>query len=145
MDAEQVNRSAVNYAPVPWMCCHVADSFAPHPPSAIWTDAQAAVNVVDTIVAGWLALADFTRLVSADKRRRVLILSGVDYDTWCGLERHNLGPWDALLAGLDLELPTFAEYRARVADLEEGERLSHIVVDEGRSALAGRRIEAVLP
>jgi len=29
-----VNRSAVNYARVPWMCCHVADSFAPHPPSA---------------------------------------------------------------------------------------------------------------
>lgn len=108
--------------------------------AAVWAQSQAAVATIEATVAGWSALASFTRLVTVNPRRRVLVLADVDYPTWCNLERHNHGPWDALLAGLTLSLPTFAKYRARVRVIEQGEQQPETVIDRGRSHTAGRRI-----
>lgn len=108
--------------------------------AAVWAQAQAAVSTIDAAVAGWSAVASFTRLATANPRRRVLVLADVCYATWCNLERHNHGPWDALLAGLPLSLPSFAEYRARVRVIEHGEQEPETVIDRGRSHIAGREI-----
>ena len=102
--------------------------------------ARDAVATIDATVAGWSALATFTRLVTPNPHRRVLHLAAVDYPTWVTLQQTKLGPWDALLVGLTLGLPTFAEYRGRVATIERGEQEPVTVVDTERSGIAGRVI-----
>ena len=112
--------------------------------ATVWAQARAAAGTIDTIAAGWIALGTFTRAVSDDPRRRALRLVDVDYTTWveAKLEHKRLTPWDAVLAGLTLSLPTFDEYRQRIAritaEVADAERAFHadaLAYATGRPAL----------
>ncbi len=109
--------------------------------AAVWAQAQAADAVISDLVSGWTALGDFTRLVRSDPRYAALRLASVDYPTWAahGLQGRRLTGWDAVRVGLTLELPTPAEYRTRIADLERGRQraTSAKPTDSRRSLIAG--------
>jgi len=89
-----------------------------------WAAAQRAAATIDTIAAGWYALATFTRLAQPTTRHRPLRIAEVDYDQWTehGLTDAKANPWTAVLAGLTLSLPSFSEYKRRVAAIEQAER-----------------------
>lgn len=109
-----------------------------------WAKANDAASTIDTISAGWQALGTLTRTVAEDPRYRALRLVDVDYTDWirAELERKRLAPWDALLAGLSLSLPSYAEYRqriaritAKVADAERADHADALAYATGRPAL----------
>lgn len=108
----------------------------------VWADAQAAAATVATITAGWSALVDLGRLATLDPRHRILRLAAVDYDTWHDqqLAFTTTTPWQAVLLGLPLSLPTPAEYQARVRHIENGSRKVQPVLDPGRSHIAGQPV-----
>lgn len=85
----------------------------------VWAQAQAATKTIETIRSGWVALVEFTRTAQINPDHRVLQLAAVDHQTWVrhDLHRKNLTPWQYLLEGLTLTLPTAAEYRTRVRAL----------------------------
>lgn len=87
----------------------------------VWAAATKAARTIDTINHGWVALARLCR-VDAGANYQPLRLAAIDWDTWKTQElaRKSLTPWDAIGLGLHLDLPTLAEYRARVATLEQG-------------------------
>jgi hypothetical protein len=108
-----------------------------------WSGAQAAVATINTITAGWLALAMFTHGAPNDQRYPALRLAAVDYQTWEAreLERRKVTPWEAVLAGLTLTLPSFEQYAQRVATIEAGQRAAtQAPIDGLRSHIAGREI-----
>ncbi len=112
-----------------------------------WAAAQRAVATIDTIAAGWSALGSFTRLVQPTNRHRMLRIAEVDYDQWI---EHRLAdakadPWTAMLAGLTLSLPSFAEYKRRVGAIEQAQREPVTVIDTERSSVAGREIRVSAP
>jgi len=88
----------------------------------VWAKATAAVKVIDAAEAGWQALGEITRTATSDRRYVVLRIADVPYSEWISseLEGKKLKPWDAMLAGLALSLPTVSEYRERVAVIEAG-------------------------
>lgn len=108
-----------------------------------WASAQAASATIEAVVSGWSALGDFTRLAPLAPRYRTLRLAAVDLDTW---HNHRLAhgtatPWEAVLAGLDLHLPTFSEYRDRVRSLEDQQAQADVPeLDPLRTHIAGRPI-----
>ena len=109
--------------------------------ATVWAQARAAAGTIDTIAAGWFALGAFTRAVSDDPRRRALRLVDVDYTTWveAELEHKRLTPWDAVLAGLTLSLPTVDEYRQRLAVITQAEAAeAQRVADAGHRYATGR-------
>ena len=110
--------------------------------ASVWAEARKASATIGTIEAGWAALGEFTRTVTVDPNRQVLRLAAVDFETWQakGLRRARLTPWEYLLAGLALSLPTLDEYRSRVSVIEEAEAAPEMVVDRERSHIAGREI-----
>lgn len=113
-----------------------------HDIAAVWAAAQNAAATIDTITGGWSALAEFTRLASVNRNLLVLRFADVDYPTW---DRHHLTekrltPWEAVILGLQLSLPTLGEYRARAAAIELGESAPEQMLDTQRSAVAGRDI-----
>lgn len=110
--------------------------------AAVWAQAQAAVATIDTIIGGWQALGEFTHTLQNNPNYRVLRLAAVDYQTWTAnnLHRAKLTPWEILTVGLNLTLPSFAEYRTRVRVIEQGEQEPETVIDRGRSHIAGREI-----
>ena len=115
--------------------------------ASVWASARDAVATIDTIAAGWSALGSFTRLVQPTTRHRMLRIAEVSYDQWT---EHRLAdakadPWTAVLAGLTLSLPTFAQHRARVAAIEQAEREPVTVIDTERSSVAGREIRVPAP
>lgn len=89
----------------------------------MWAKANDAAHVIDTIAAGWFALGTLTRAVRDDPRYRALRTVDVDYTDWirAALERKRLAPWDAILAGLSLSLPSYADYTERVARITADE------------------------
>jgi hypothetical protein len=114
----------------------------------VWAQATSASEVIDTIRTGWVALAQFTRLATIDPRYPVLRMAAVSGAVWTerNLERQQLSPWEALIAGLDLSLPTFGEYRQRVAQLEADLQravVDAVPVDTQRSLIAGRPIKVL--
>jgi len=88
----------------------------------VWAKATTAVKVIEAADAGWQALGEITRASSSDQRYRVLRIADVPYSEWISseLEGKKLKPWDAMLAGLTLSLPTMSEYRQRVAVIVAG-------------------------
>jgi len=110
--------------------------------ASVWAEARKASATIGTIEAGWAALGEFTRTVTVDPNRQVLRLAAVDFETWKakGLRRARLTPWQILLTGLTLSLPTLEEYRDRVRAIEEAEAAPEMVVDRERSHIAGREI-----
>ena len=114
--------------------------------AAVWTTALAASATIDDIAAGWMALHHFTRQVANDRRHRVLRTIDVDYQTWTeqSLADRTLSPWDAVLAGLALQLPTVAEYRERVRTIEDGaRRTAEREAQAAHDRLTGRRVAHV--
>jgi hypothetical protein len=114
--------------------------------AAVWADAQSASAVITTITGGWVALGQLTDLARVDQRFRVLHLVDVDYQTWQDqqLERRKLTPWQAVLAELTLSLPTMAEYRRRIAAIEDGHRQAQQRAEaEARAYGSGRRVDTV--
>lgn len=109
----------------------------------IWSAAVSASQVIEAINAGWVALAQYTRLASIDPRYSLLRIASVDYATWTDkqLDRQKVTPWDAVILGLDPSLPTFTEYRRRVQTLEQHSQAAALPpIDTQRSAIAGREI-----
>jgi hypothetical protein len=87
-----------------------------------WGRAQAATRTINTITDAWLALGEFARLVRLDPRYPVLRIAAVDAETWreAQLDRKRLAPWDAVIAGLTLSLPSMAQYGERITTVERG-------------------------
>jgi len=109
----------------------------------VWLEAQVAVATIDTAITGWSALGEFTRLAPTDHHHRVLRLAAVSYQEWMtqGLRESKLKPWEAVAAGLDLNLPSFGEYRDRIAVIQQGQSLvDQAPIDRERSHIAGREI-----
>jgi len=109
----------------------------------VWGEAQIAVATIDTCITGWSGLGEFTHLAPIDPRYAVLRLAAVTWQEWAdqGLQGRKVTPWEAVLAGLDLNLPTFGEYRDRIAVIEQGLRQPvPAPIDYGRSHIAGREI-----
>lgn len=111
----------------------------------VWGEAQVAVATVDSAITGWSALGEFTRLAPIDRHHAVLRLAAVTYQEWTdqALQGRKVTPWEAVLTGLDLNLPTFVEYRQRIAIIEQGQRqglVDQAPIDTARSAIAGREI-----
>lgn len=109
---------------------------------AVWAEAQRASEVIEMIRAGWVALAQFTRIVQANPDYKALQLAEVSYSDWTKheLRRRNLQPWEFMLAGLPLSLPTMAEYRQRAQAIIAAMAEVETTVDRMRSSIAGREI-----
>jgi len=112
----------------------------------VWAQAQAAVHDVNTISRGWMALGEFTNRAANDQRHRVLRIAAVTYQTWqdqhfAGGRKSTITPWEAVLAGLTLSLPTYTQYRERVATITDGAQQAEVPpIDRARSHIAGREI-----
>ncbi len=113
----------------------------------VWAAAQRAVSSIDTIVSGWSALGTLTRLVAPNPNYRPLQLAEVSYDQWqaAGLRGKKPKPWELVIVGLTLSLPSFSEYKRRVAAIEQAEREPVTVIDTERSSVAGREIRVPAP
>ena len=110
----------------------------------VWAKARAAVSTVRAVRLGWTSLAEFTGAVKVDNHFRVLSLIDPTVEQWLGdrLRESNPDPWDATLKGYTLDLPTFAEYRQRiarilaeVAEAERADRDDALAYATGRPAL----------
>jgi len=116
--------------------------------AAVWASATAAVGVIDTITAGWTALGELTRTAPADRNHAVLRVADVDYQTWTAKQLHGkrMTPWELVLAGLTLSLPTAREYRERVAAITAARQAEAQLgdIDSLRSAIAGREIRTAV-
>lgn len=110
--------------------------------AGVWATARAAEQTIDTIAAGWMAVGEFTRTVQPSPDFRVLRLAAVDYQTWTAhnLHRAKLTPWEILPLGLELALPTVAEYRQRVQLITDAMAQPATVIDRQRSLVANREI-----
>ncbi|MDI1288844.1 MAG: hypothetical protein PSX37_02685, partial [bacterium] len=108
--------------------------------AAIWTSARAAVAAIDVLVMGWSALGDYTRLAARDPRWTLLRLAAIDPPEFGGFAKRRIGPWDLVLAGEALTLPTFAEYHSRIRVI--GTAVADLAAqsaDRNKASLAGRR------
>ena len=63
----------------------------------------------------------------------------VDFEVW-RTTNPGLTPWEAVLAGFTLDLPSFTGYRERVEAIEAGAAKPETVVDRARSRVAGHEI-----
>lgn len=108
----------------------------------VWAVAQRASRTIETIGAGWTALVTLTRTAQTNPDYRPLQLAEITYPEWLAgdLRRKKLKPWEFLLAGLRLSLPTAAEYRGRVQAIVDGMTRQETVIDTARSAVAGHEI-----
>lgn len=114
----------------------------------VWAEAQNAVATVNSVTAGWAALAEFTHQAANNPRYHLLRIAEVSPATWT---QHQLGQrrltvWEAVILGLELTLPTMSEYRSRVAAIEghEHEQSHQPVIDRTRSLIAGRPIHVTV-
>jgi len=109
--------------------------------ASMWAVATAAVAAIGNIVTGWMALGEFADVVTLNPRHQVLRIAAPTFEQWetHGLEGRHAEPWVLLNEGLDLSLPTFSEYRYRIAVIEQGP-VSQVPIDHTRSHIAGREI-----
>lgn len=108
----------------------------------VWAKARTANKAIGDIVIAWAALGEFTRIAPADQNHRILRLANPDFATWeeRSLTGMKLDAWGCLLAGLTLELPTFAEYRERRAHIAaEKQRVSFELQSAATGIAAGKR------
>ncbi|MEP7194445.1 MAG: hypothetical protein ABI903_16490 [Actinomycetota bacterium] len=107
----------------------------------VWGEAREAAATIDRIIMGWSALGEFTRLANRDQSWNVLRLAVVDLDTIGSLDPRKISPWEAVLAGLELDLPTFTEYQQRVRAIENAKAdWSRQADQRNTDALTGRRV-----
>lgn len=108
----------------------------------LWTQSRAASETVEAVRAGWVAFGDFTGLVRIDPVHRVLNAAEPTYEQWVNnnLRNAKVAPWELLCAGCRLSLPTPSEYHQRVRQITDAANTPEIVVDAGRSNIAGRQI-----
>jgi hypothetical protein len=107
-----------------------------------WGSARAAIAVLDVIDAGWQAAGSVTRLRDRDQRHVALRFAESTYEQWTehGLDRKRVTPWDCVRLGLQLRLPTFAEYHADVRAIAAGAAAAQADFERARTAhFAGRR------
>jgi len=107
-----------------------------------WAQATTAVATIDTISQGWTMLAMFAG-ASADARYQVLRIAAPTFQQWQDQQLASRKPtaWEALLAGLTLSLPTYTQYRERVATITDGAQQEAVPpIDRARSHIAGREI-----
>ena len=110
----------------------------------VWAKARAAVATIRAIRNGWSTLAEFTRAVNVDNHFRPLNFIDPTVDQWLGdhLRESRIDAWDATRGGYTLALPTFDEYRQRIAritaEVAAAERADHadaLAYATGRPAL----------
>lgn len=87
--------------------------------TAAWAQAQQASSTLLAIRGGWSTLARYTG-TNDPAHWPVLTVADVPGEVCLSdkLRGANLHPWDLVLAGYRLSLPTVAEYRERLADIE---------------------------
>ena len=110
--------------------------------AARWAQATAAVATIDTINQGWTMLAMFAGLAGNNPRYHVLRIAAPTFEQWQTLELagRKLTAWEALLAGLTLSLPTYTQYRARVATITDGAQQEAAQIEDDQVRLrTGRR------
>lgn len=104
----------------------------------VWADAQGANGTIAAALEAWTALMQFIRFTpNADQR--ALRLAPMTLEQYRELPP-KLDGWGATLAGLDIDLPTLDEFRARVADIAAEAAQVDMVVDPLRSHNAGHAI-----
>ena len=93
------------------------DSVARNDTGSTWGVATAAVATISNIISGWMALGEFANVVTLNPRHQVLRIAAPTFEQWetHELEGRHAEPWVLLNEGLDLSLPTFKQYRDRVA------------------------------
>ncbi|HEX7537874.1 MAG TPA: hypothetical protein VF391_12835, partial [Dermatophilaceae bacterium] len=118
------------------------DSVARNDTGSTWGVATAAVATVSNIVSGWMALGEFAKMVALNPRHQPLRIAASTFEQWEDheLEGRHAEPWVLLNEGLGLSLPTFKQYRERVAVIEQGLPVSQAPVDHTRSHIAGREV-----
>jgi len=112
-----------------------------------WVNADEASKTIDHIAGGWLALGELTRLSSQDPRYRVLRTAAVDPKAWqeLQLERKKLSPWQLVLGGVDLSLPTFGQYTERVRAVQSAQaRAAADAEQAGLDWATGRQRQATV-
>ena len=113
-----------------------------------WVDASTATKTIDHIAGGWLALGELTRLSSQDPRYRVLRTAAVDPKAWqeLQLERKKLSPWQLVLSGAALSLPSFGQYAERVRAIESAQARAAAAAEQaGHDWATGRQRRAAVP
>lgn len=113
-----------------------------------WVNADEASKVIDRIVSGWSALGEFTRLVARDPRYPALRLAAVDPPKWqeLQLQHRKVAPWDLVLAGVTLSLPTYAQHTERVRAIESAQaRAAADAEQAGLDWATGRQRRAAVP
>lgn len=102
-----------------------------------WTKTRDAVARVEKAMTGWAALMDLTHLASLNGEHRPLRYAELSLEQFRAVPR-KAGPWKLLSAGATLSLPTAAQYRDRVAAVEDAIR-AEAAAEELAALHAGAR------
>ena len=109
-----------------------------------WVDASTANDTIDRILLGWSALGEFTHRVPRDRRWNVVRLAAVDPATF-GALNDKATPWEAILAGVVLSLPTFGEFHDRVRVIQQAAARAQADAEQAAHDWAtGRQRRAVI-
>lgn len=81
----------------------------------LWAEAVEADKQIGSVVITWVSLSQFNHPEPIDRRWLNLRIINPPADVWDELDLglRKLTPWDAVRAGLELTLPTLAEYTER--------------------------------
>jgi len=112
----------------------------------VWGDARNAADTIGRIVMGWSALGEVAHLASRDQRWNALRLAAVDPAAFGAIDPRKITPWEAVLAGLDLSLPSFEQYHQRVRAIEQAAaRAQHDAQGDALDHATGRQRPATIP
>jgi hypothetical protein len=95
--------------------------------ATVWAAAIEASRIIESAIAGWVALSMFLDGRAVDKRwlnLRLVRTTAAQYDD-ADLSNKKLTPWGAVLGGFELSLPTIAEYAERQAAIVQGRADQH--------------------
>jgi len=94
--------------------CHAASA------ATAWGEARSAIEVIDTIVSGWIGLYSFVTRTVPSKPRRLNVIADIDASVWIDAELDHSEPdaWFALNKGYSLALCTVQDYSRRLAAIE---------------------------
>lgn len=113
----------------------------------VWATAQSAVGTLERLRNAWHAFVTFTRTIQPSRNHHVLQVAAVPGQQWRQLSLHDskAKPWDLLGHGIELSLPTIAQYRERVATVERAMAYVEPVADPEREAIREtvQKVEAV--
>jgi hypothetical protein len=84
----------------------------------MWVRAREAQRVIDAALTGWAALMTLCRTVSATDPHKALRMAALDVEQWQSIDQRHATAWDLCRLGATLSLPTAAEYRKRVEEVE---------------------------